>query len=1293
MLTIPGYEPVGPIHDGQRSTIIKARRSRDGQPVVLKVLKHDSPSADAKGRYQRETEILQALQESTSVVRLMGVESNRLDPVLILEDFGADSLAELRKTHSFNLEETLSIGLQLTDSLEQIHSANIIHQDINPGNILYNPATCQIKIIDFGISTMFPKENPMIKSPDLMEGTPAYLSPEQTGRMNRMVDFRTDYFSLGVTLYELLTGRLPFDSTDPNKLVYFHLATRPIPPHELSPDIPRPVSAVVMKLLSKTPEERYQSAVGLREDLQECLRQWKAGSHVKDFPLGARDVSSTLMIPQKLYGREQETTLLMEAWERVAKGQREVMLISGLSGIGKTALVKELSRPLTLKQGFFISGKFNRQQRGIPYSAFPTAFSLLVKYIQSEPADEKRRWRERILTAVGNNGQVILELFPEFGLIIGPQPKVAELGAAERQNRFERVFQQFISVFAKPEHPLVLFLDDLQWADAASVKLVHLALTSRESQSLFVIGAYRDNELESEHSLNHMLAELRRGELVVHHLPLGPLELPHVTQMLAETFQKQPTESAPLATVVLQKTEGNPLFIREFLDSLHRQGLVVMDRKAGAWRWDPELIKLHNISENVADLLVGKIHKLGWQTQKVLKIAACLGNPFGLPLLAMAAESTQKDILEQLRPAIATGLVLPLGESGPDKDPLSTTPIPEVQFKFAHDRILQAAYSLLKGQEKTQIHHHVGQILRQRYPLNQQDHRLFEIADHLNLAREIFQSQPDRDELARINFLAAQKAKASVAHESALRHLTIAIELLGVDSWQRQYDLTLNVYLEAAEAAYLMNEFEKTDRWTQEAQAKARSVLDRARVFIIRIESYTAQNNPLESVNTGLEALALLNVHFPKSPNKIHVLLGYLKTRRQLARTKVDDLQNLPEMSDPEKLIEIRIMRKIAATVYFSNPMLAPLVLFRQLSLSLRYGNHPMAPAVYAAYGLILCGLQNEIDLGYQFGTMAEKLIAHLADKQHQARTIYLYNAHIRHWKEELGKTLERFIEGYQRGLECGDYEWAALNCHLYCNHAFFLGQGLVELDQRMSYHQKLIGQLNQKTPLHLTELFHQCVLNLMGKSENHLRLVGEAFDEDKLRPFLLETKNGTLLFGVHYHNLYLACLFHDYEKAVAHAAEARTYVPSARGLFAVSRFEFFAAIAHLGRYPKLTLKERFGVRRRLKDALSKLKLWTKHAPMNHAHLHALLEAERFRLNRQHSRAAQGYARAIALARDSGFINDEAFLQEMAGRYYLSRGHGQMAEAHFQDAERAYSRFGAAAKAKDMKRAYAPDRA
>ena len=1283
---IPGYQCGEKIYESVNSIAIRARRESDGEAVVLKIHRMAQSNPGEILRYKREFDILRRLVGLGGVARAFAMESVGNAPVLVMEDCGADSLKSTLKKRALPLEEALVVAVRVLEALDQVHGARVIHKDINPGNILYDPQSGKIKIIDFGISTLQPKENPVYKNTEFLEGTPAYISPEQTARMNRLVDYRTDYYSFGVMLYEMLTQRLPFVGESVDALILSHLVQKPALPSELNPQVPAALSDIVLKLMAKTPEDRYQSVRGIVADLNECQRQLREKGRVDPFPIATKDFTQRLILPQQLYGRDREVLALRERLEKVSQGGRELVLVSGSSGIGKTTLVKELYKPLSVQHGQFISGKFDPLQRNRPYSALVDAFRQLLRQLLSATEERLQGWQRKLTQALGPNLRVISEVLPEIDFIVGPSPEVPELPAGERQNRFNRVFISFISVFAQKEHPLVIFIDDLQWADAASLKMLLLALTSPEIKGLFFIGAYRDNEVGPGHPLLLTMEELRKVEVAIHRLSLCPLGIEHVTQLIADTLRTPLPDTEPLARLILQKTDGNPFFIGEFLTSLHAQGLLSMEPLTGVWTWDLQRIQSFGITENVVDLMLGRIAKLDVGCQALVRLSACLGSPFDLASLAIAGEKSPVETHEALMPAIEEGLLIPLGDlyhldDGPQgKGARGSSPM---EYKFAHDRIQQAAYEMIPRSERPGLHLAIGRRLLQKLPLERLEEKRFDITNHWSLGAEVLTDQADQDLLAQMSLDAGQKAKLSAAFDSALRYFASGVRLLGPDGWTRCYAVSLALHEGAAEAASLTSDYEEAARYIHAVLQHGSTVLDKVQTYYVQVASHIAQNNLEKAQDGGLDAMGQLGMRFPRKPRTTDVLLALLRTRLAFLGKSDERLIDLPPMTDPIQLALIKMFISVQPCTYVINPYLMVLTIMKQAQFTVRFGHSSMAAFAYASYGSILCRL-GSLGMGFRMARLARALMDRCENREHQSKTYFAIYGFVWHWGEHVRSTFQPLLEGYQVGLETGDLEYAALNAHLYCHNAFFAGKELVDLDPELTQYRDIMSQYRQEMPLTFNRIHQQCAQNLMGQVEDVCELCGQVYDEAAMMPIHRHKNDMTAQFEVHYFKLFLGFLFRKYQQAVEHGDGARVFEDNITGVIVLTRFRFYDSLARLALIPTLDRTRRNAYLKVVRQNRKKLKKWARHAPMNNLHLLYLVDAEIHRLADRKDRARVCYEKAIQLAKKHQYLNDEAVATELAANFYLVTRKREMAKELYRSAYFLYSKWGAWAKVRDL---------
>jgi predicted ATPase/serine phosphatase RsbU (regulator of sigma subunit)/tRNA A-37 threonylcarbamoyl transferase component Bud32 len=1297
MFKIDGYQILTSIYESANSIVYRGIRQQDNQAVILKVLKQDYPIPSELTRYKQEYEITRSLN-TDGVVKAYGLKPYQRTLVIILEDFGASSLKQLMN-HSVGakafvpLSKFLCIAIKTAEILGQIHSSNVIHKDINPANIVFNPETGQVKIIDFGISTVLTRENPTLKNPNVLEGTLAYMSPEQTGRMNRTLDYRTDFYSLGVTFYELLTGQLPFETTDALELVHCHIAKIPISLHQLNPDIPKALSDIVMKLMAKTAEERYQSAWGIKADLEECLNQFQAKGEISEFPLGSQDISDKFQIPQKLYGREAEVETLLAAFERVADNPQskiELMLVAGYSGIGKSSLVAEIHKPNTRLRGYFTSGKFDQFQRNVPYSALVIAFKGLVRQLLTESEAQLIQWREKLLAALGANGQVIIDVIPEVELIVGKQLPVPELGPTESQNRFNLVFGQFIRAFCTKEHPLVIFLDDLQWADSATLKLIELMMTDTDMQYLFLIGAYRDNEVSPTHPLMMTLDGLRNLGATINSITLAPLELDHISQLIADTLHSDTASVKPLAELVKQKTEGNPFFVNQFLKTLHTENLITFNlptsvtkegSKGGvSWQWDIAQIEAQNISDNVVELMIGKLKKLLESTQQILRLASCVGADFDLNTLSIISKKSTSEVYSDLTAAIQSGLILPASEL--DEELLIQ------DYKFLHDRVQQAAYALIDEEQKTAVHLQIGRLLLQNTAPSSLLEEIFEIVDHLNLSVELVTQQQERVEIARLNLMAGQKAKAATAHGAALEYFNAGLKLLSADSWQTSYDLTLALYEETVEAAYINGDFEQMQLRAEVVLQQAKTLIDTVKVYEVKIQSRMAQSQQLEAVKIGLQALEIMGVSFPESPTPLDIQQALSQTTAFLNGKSMDDLLNLPFTKEPDKLATMRILACITSPTYQAAPALFPLIVLSQVNLSIKYGNSIFSPFAYVCYGIFLNGIVLDIDSAYQFGQLSLSLVEKLNALELKTSILFIAGSCTLHGKVHAKETLPLFLEGYQSGLENGHLEYGGYAAMQKCQHAYFIGQELTELQREMGKINNALTQLKQENALSWNRVFHQAVLTLLTPSNNRCSLLGETYNEEKLLSLLRVANDRTGLHYFYVNKLILCYLFGEYPKALENATQAQQYLDGVTAFLVVPVFHLYDSLARLAVYSSVPNSEQAPLLLKVTSNQEKMQKWAHHAPMNHLHKFYLVEAERYRVLGQYMEAMDYYDKAIAGAKENEYINEEALAYELAAKLYMALGKEIIARTYMSEAHYAYTRWGALAKVEDLETKY-----
>jgi PAS domain S-box-containing protein len=1301
-ISLSGYTIGTKLYEGTRTRVYRGTRTADGCCVVIKLLRQEYPSFSELVQFRNQYAIAKKL-DFPGIVKPYSLEPYRNGYALVMEDVGGISLNEKSAISNFKLEDFLTIAIQLAEILNGIHRHSVIHKDIKPANILINPDTKQVKLIDFSIASQLPKETQEIQNPNVLEGTLAYISPEQTGRMNRGIDYRSDLYSLGVTFYELLSGKLPFLSEDSMELVHCHIAKIP-PPLKL--EIPRVVSNIVMKLMAKNAEDRYQSALGLKSDLEKCLHQWKDIGEIEYFKLGERDICDRFLIPEKLYGREKEVETLLQAFERVAtanpdnstKPKSELILISGFSGIGKTAVVNEVHKPILRQRGYFIKGKFDQFNRNIPFSAFVQAFRNLMGQLLSENDEQLEEWKSKIITALAENGQVIIDVIPELELIVGKQPSVPELSGSSAQSRFNFLFQKFVRVFATLEHPLVIFMDDLQWADSASLNLMQLLLSDAETTYFLVIGAYRDNEVLPGHPLMLEIDKMQKMGIIISMITLNFLPLEDVNSWVADTLKCSPDLALPLTELVYQKTQGNPFFTTQFLKSLYDDGWITFNRDLRYWQCDIAQVRSLSLSDNVVEFMALQLQKLPQKTQDILKFAACIGNKFDLETLAIVCKQSETETASALWEALKAGLILPQneiykfyqdysknGDSQPkhfDENKIT------VVYNFLHDRIQQAAYLLIPDSQKLITHLNIGKLWLKNNDLKQQQDHLFQIVNHLNVGRSLIQDRQELDKLAHLNWIAGQKAKLSTAYTAAIEYLKIGIETLAPNSWESQYHLTLSLHEDLAESAYLNGNLDLLNLQFEIVDKNSLYILDKIKIYEVKIQCLVAQNQLPQAVNFGLQVLNNLNISLVENPTQEDVVSELQKTQTLLRNHSPDRLLNLPEMKDLSKLAAMRILLSIAAAAYISVPNLYVLIVFKLIHLSLKYGNANSSIYGYAAYGLILCGVVGDIEKGFHFGQLSIDLLDRFDAKSLTAKTFVLFNGFIKHWKRHPQETLPALMTGYKIGSNTGDLEFSAYCIFLHFYHCYLIGQNLDSLQKEMSIYNNILQKTKQDTTLHWHQAYWQSVLNLTQELENKSSLKGSAYNEDHKIEIYKKSYEKSGLFHLYFNKLILAYLFEEHDLAIQNAAKARLYLEGVVSLLAIPVFYFYDSLSQLSILKTQASAKRLKLIEPITQNQEKLKIWAEYAPMNHQHKYYLVAAELARIQAQNLEAIELYDRAISGAQENGYIQEEALANELAAKFYLEWGKEKIAKTYMIEAYYGYARWGAKAKVNDLEKRY-----
>jgi predicted ATPase/signal transduction histidine kinase/ActR/RegA family two-component response regulator len=1251
-----------PLRDGDLTLY---RGSGQGLPPIL-LATAQSASLACLNRLEHEYTLRTDL-DAAWAARPIELSRHRNCLALVLEDPGGAVLGRLLG-RPLEIAEFLRVAIPLAAALRQVHEQGLIHKDIKPANILVDLASGRVWLTGFGIATHAPREHQSPEAPEVIAGTLAYMAPEQTGRMNRSIDARSDLYSLGITFYEMLTGTLPFTANDPMEWVHCHIARQPTPPEDLAP-IPTPLSAIVMKLLAKTAEDRYQSAAGIESDLGKCLAAWESGARrIDSFPLATQDAPDRLLIPERLYGREREIKALLASFDRVvANGSAELVLVSGYSGVGKSSVVHELHRVLIAPRGLYASGKFDQYQRDIPYATLAQAFKSLVRSLLGRSEAELRRWREVLRGAVGPNGQLMVNLIPELELVIGPQPPVPDLPSQDAQNRFRRVFGHFLGVFACKEHPLALFLDDLQWLDVATLDLLEHLITHSEVRYLLLVGAYRDNEVTPSHPLLRALETIRKAGAQVQEIVLAPLELDDIGRLAADAMHCEPQHVRPLAQLVQEKTDGNPFFAIQFLAALAEEGLLAFDPDTRAWRWDMDRIHARSYSDNVVDLMAGKLKRLPAPTQEALKQFACLGNVAATDMLTRIHGGAEATIHAALWEAVHAGLVFRL-DSG---------------YKFLHDRIQQAAYSLIPEERCAEMHLGLGRVLLASMTPDQLPEHLFDVANQFNRGAGRLVERDEKAQVATINLRAGQKAKASAAYASACAYFSAGMAALDDRDWGGQYELTFRLWLERAECELLSGDFETAEQLIAELSQRGASKVDHAAVCRLKIQLHEVKGECVQGVDSALRCLRLFGIDLPAQPTWERVQAEYETVWSNLKARPIEDLIDLPLMSDREIQAAMQVLSTLLSSAYFTDLHLNCLHLCRMLTLSLQHGVSGASAHACGWLGVILGHVFHRYQEGYRFAKLACDLAekhGFIADKAKilESRGLAAF------WTQPLANAIDFNRAALRAATESGDLNYA---CYFMHEFVEFLLQENRPLEEVWYESQRALDFARKARFRDVADLIvsQQHFIATMRLRNAPFSTFSDAqLDEVAFEAQLTGDRIPMLTGWYWILKTKARFLSGDYAGALTAAGKAKALLWTTVGEPMVLDYFYYTALTVAACYEKASADKQREWRGLLTAHLKQLREWTDNYPPTFADKHALVSSEIARLEGRDAEAMRLYEQAIKSAREHGFVQNEGLAHEVAAGFYAARGVEDIAYTYLRNARDCYLRWGALGKVQQL---------